>query len=177
YVIDEESEVRGARHVSRRRSTDPRSLVRRGIADARVATRRRGSRVLGRWARGRTDAEIEKRFASGLVQRGLYTAMAASFNPKMAFGFQGEIQHELQFPKTGAGTGVWTIEVRDGRASARSGPARSPAVTLQIAAAALVRLAAGDNPAVVLMDGQIDVKGDLGVAMRLVEMFGGPSPY
>jgi hypothetical protein len=29
----------------------------------------------------------------------------------------------------------------------------------------------------VLMDGGLDVKGDIGVAMRLPEMFGGASPY
>ncbi len=176
YVIDEESEVRHTR-AARSGGSGPRTRARRSVADARAAARRRGTRLLGRWARGRSDEQIEKRFASRVVQRGLYTGMAASFNPAMAFGFQGEIQHELRFPRTGAPTGVWTIEVRDGRARARSGPARSPAVTLEIAAAALVRLASGDNPAVVLMDGQIDIKGDLGVAMRLVEMFGGPSPY
>lgn len=177
YLIDEEAEVERARRSGRRRSRDPRTLVREGVSDARSSLRRRGSHVLARWARGRSDGQIERRFASGLVQRGLYSAMAASFNPKMSFGFEGEIQHELRFPETGARTGVWTIEVRDGRATARSGPARSPAVTLEIAAAALVRLAAGENPAVVLLDGQIDIKGDIGVAMRLIEMFGGPSPY
>ncbi|MEX2554879.1 MAG: LLM class flavin-dependent oxidoreductase [Actinomycetota bacterium] len=177
YLIDEEAEVERARHTRRRRSLNPRALVREGVADARASARRRGSKVLGHWAGRRSDAQIEKRFASGLVQRGLYTAMAASFNPTMSFGFEGEIQHELKFPATGGDTAVWTIEVRDGKATARSGPARSPAVTLQIAAGALVRLAAGENPAVVLLDGQIDVKGDIGVAMRLVEMFGGASPY
>ena len=177
YVIDEEAEVERARHQRRSVSLKPRAMVREGIREARVTLRRRGSKALGRWARGKSDAQIEKRFSSSLVQRGLYTAMAASFNPKMAFGFEGEIQHELRFPATGGETATWTIEVKGKKASARPGPARSPIVTLQIAAAAIVKLAAGENPANVLMEGQLDIKGDIAVAMRLPEMFGQASPY
>jgi len=177
YLIDEEAEVERARRSRRSASLKPRALVREGVREVRSTIRRRGSHALGRWSRGKTDADIEKRFSSKLVQRGLYTAMAGSFNPKMAFGFEGEIQHELRFPATGSETAVWTIEVAGTKATARSGPARSPAVTLQIGAASLVKLAAGENPAIVLMEGQLDIKGDIGVAMRLPEMFGGTSPY
>ncbi len=147
------------------------------MLNVRRSLRRRGTHLLSLWTRRQSDEAIERRLALPVVQRGLFTAMARSFEPKMAFGFQGEIQYELRYPATAAPPAVWTIEVRDSRASARPGPAGAPAVVVRIAAAALIRLASGDNPGVVLLDGQVDIEGDLGVAMRLVEMFGGPSPY
>jgi hypothetical protein len=41
----------------------------------------------------------------------------------------------------------------------------------------VMRTAGGANPGAVLMESNIEVEGDIEVAMRLVEMFGGPSPY
>ena len=64
-----------------------------------------------------------------------------------------------------------------GHASARRGAASDPAVTLRIPTADFLRLAAGANPGAVLLEGRMEVDGDFGVAGRLVEMFGGPSPY
>jgi hypothetical protein len=95
----------------------------------------------------------------------------------MAFGFEGEIQYELTSHGNGNEPDRWTIEVRDGKAAAKRGPAGEPAVTLRIPSADLLRLAAGANPGAVLLAGRASVHGDLNVAMRLPEMFGAPSPY
>ncbi len=41
-----------------------------------------------------------------------------------------------------------------------------------------LRILAGDaNPATLLMDGRLELRGDHDLAPRLSEMFGGPSPY
>jgi putative sterol carrier protein len=40
------------------------------------------------------------------------------------------------------------------------------------------RIVSGElHPAAALMDGRMELEGDLRVAARLGEMFGGPSPY
>ncbi len=143
YLIDEDAEVERARRSRRSVSLKPRAIVRDGIREARTQIRRRGSKGLARWARGKTDHQIEKRFSSKVVQRGLYTAMAASFNPKMAFGFEGEVQHELRFPATGGETAVWTIEVDREQSHRAKGPGplprRYPPDRGRIARAARVR--------------------------------------
>jgi putative sterol carrier protein len=73
---------------------------------------------------------------------------------------------------------VWTLRVRDGKASAVQGNGGSPNVLLRMALPDFARIAGGDlHPALALMQGRIEIEGDLRVAARLGEMFGGPSPY
>jgi hypothetical protein len=107
----------------------------------------------------------------------LFEAMALSFRPRMAFGFEGEIQYELVSSRNGRAPDRWTIAISDGRARAHRGPASDAAVTLRIGVVDLLALAAGANPGAALLDGRASVEGDLNVAMRLPEMFGAPSPY
>jgi putative sterol carrier protein len=50
-------------------------------------------------------------------------------------------------------------------------------VTIRIGVPDLVRLATGQlNPVGALLEGITDVDGDITIASRIVEMFGGPSP-
>jgi putative sterol carrier protein len=73
---------------------------------------------------------------------------------------------------------VWTLRVRDGKASAVPGNGGSPAVLLRMALPDFARILGGElHPAAALMQGKIELEGDLRVAARLGEMFGGPSPY
>ena len=139
--------------------------------------RRRGEQTLARLVDGKPDASVERLIGSSLAQRALFTAMAQSYRPRMAFGFEGEIQYELVSGTNGNAPARWTIEVRDGKAAAKRGAASEPAVTLRIPSADFLRLAAGANPGAVLLAGRASVEGDLNVAMRLPEMFGAPSPY
>ncbi|HEV3228358.1 MAG TPA: SCP2 sterol-binding domain-containing protein, partial [Solirubrobacteraceae bacterium] len=174
YRIDEPAEVERAHRVS---LPPPGKLLRAIRAQARHSARRRAMHALARVLDGRADDEIEARFGSPIVQRGLFAAMASSFEPRYAFGFEGEIQYELTSNRNGGAPERWTIEIRNRRATAHRRAAREPAVTLRLQTADLLRLAAGANPGAVLLTGRTEVEGDFSVAMRLPEMFGAPSPY
>ena len=174
YRIDEPAEVERAR---RRAPAGLKRLVAASQRDARSAARRRGQEALARMVGGLSDEQVERRFGHALAQRAIFSAMARSFEPRYAFGFEGEIQYELTSSRNGSAPSRWTVTVADGHASARRGAASDPAVTLRIPTADFLRLAAGANPGAVLLEGRMEVDGDFGVAGRLVEMFGGPSPY
>ena len=175
YRIDEDAEVERARHAPRPTIG---GLLKGARSGARASARRRGQRALGRLVRDRSDADIERRLGSPVAQRALFRAMARSFEPTKAFGFSGEIQFELISASSNGDARAWTIEVADGKATARSGRAREPRVTLRMKTADFLRLLAGEaDGAVLLLDDKLEVEGDLGMAPRLTEMFGGPSPY
>ena len=178
YRIDEEAEVERARRSRRAARLKPRELLRSARAEARTSVRRRAQRALGRFARDRSDEHIERRFGTTAAQGAIFRGMARSFEPKMSFGFEGEIQFELTTPATGAASRTWTIEVRDGRARARSGVANEPRVSIRVGVADFVRITAGEeNGAALLLAGKLQMDGDFTIAPRLAEMFGGPSPY
>jgi putative sterol carrier protein len=51
-------------------------------------------------------------------------------------------------------------------------------VLLRMALPDFARIVGGQlHPAAAMMEGKIELEGDLRVAARLGEMFGGPSPY
>jgi hypothetical protein len=174
YRIDEPAEVERAR---RRSVPPPAKLLKGARAEIERDVRRRGERVLARLVDGKPDDQVERLIGSSLAQRALFTAMAQSYRPKMAFGFEGEIQYELTSSGNGDTPDRWTIVVDDSKATVKRGAAADAAVTLRIGSADLLRLAAGANPGRMLLEGRTQVSGDLAVAMRLPEMFGAPSPY
>ncbi|TDD73506.1 LLM class flavin-dependent oxidoreductase [Actinomadura darangshiensis] len=154
YRIDEDAEVARA-HRSR---------------DIRSASRRRFRQGFYKLVHGRSDEQIERHFGPA-AQRVFFAGMARAFDPSAAAGFTGE----LEFCLTRV---VWTLEIGKSRAHAHPGPAEDPALTLTVATADFLRILAGDaNPASLLMDGRLELRGDHELAPRLSEMFGGPSPY
>ena len=183
YRIDEDAELLRAGRARRARRVlgDAEGLAGARAAlsavgrDARAAARRRGLRRLSRLVRDRSDAEIERRFGLPL-QRVLFSGMARSYDPEARPGFQGEL--EFRLGRTDGAATAWTIEVRDGRARARAGQAGDAALTVETSAADFVRIIAGvGNPAKLLVDGRMKIRGDFELAPRMSEMFGGPSPY
>src|SRR5436305_324224 len=127
---------------------------------------------------GADDARLERRFGSRVVQRAMFSAMAAAFEPDAAGGFEGRLVYELDRPATGAPPSCWTIEVLDGRAVARRGAARHPALRIRFPLSDFVRVAAGTiDPAVPLLRDRASFEGDFSLAAKLPEMFGAPSPY
>ncbi|MFY9264380.1 MAG: LLM class flavin-dependent oxidoreductase [Solirubrobacterales bacterium] len=177
YTINEQAELERARKA-RRRVPKPRELVSLGREEARQAARRRGQGAIAKLVRGASDRQIERRFGNELAQRAIFSAMARSFEPKMALGFEGEIAYELLPRANGHGPSRWTLVVKDDRATARRGNGHDAAVTLRLGTADFVRLVAGEaNPGAILLEGRAEIEGSLDVALRLVEMFGGPSPY
>lgn len=165
YRIDEDAEVARAHRASR---------TRRPLRDdLRDAARRRFRQGFYRLVHGRSDAQIERRFGPA-AQRAFFAGMARAYDPSASGGFTGEL--EFRLTRAGGQTTTWTVRV--GRARARQGPAQDPSLTLTVATADFLRILAGDaNPASLLMDGRLRLRGDVELAPRLSEMFGGPSPY
>ncbi|MFI0351681.1 LLM class flavin-dependent oxidoreductase [Actinomadura sp. 9N407] len=166
YRIDEDAEVARARRGSR---------AGRPLRDeVRTAGQRRVRQGLYRMVGGRSDAQLERRFGPG-AQRVFFAGMARAYDADAAGGFEGELEFRLS--RSGVVT-PWTIEVRNGRARARAGGARNPVLTVSTGTADFLRTLSGHtNPAVLLMDGRLNLSGDVELAPRLSEMFGGPSPY
>jgi class 3 adenylate cyclase/tetratricopeptide (TPR) repeat protein len=169
--------------VDRRPAAGPatrRRFARRAshAADRAVtAVRLQGIAGFARMIRDASDSELERRFGSPVAQRALLAALALSFQPAKAFGFEGDIDFELTHVDDGRAPDNWTVQVSGKRARARRGSSARPAVRVRISVPDFVRSVAGElNPVGALIEGQTDVEGDLGVASRIVEMFGGVSP-
>jgi len=181
YLIDEPAELERARRARRRAMLAPRDLAGRLRDELREGMRRQVQRALARFVDGASDADVERRFGSQAVQRALLTGMARSFDPAMAFGCEGDIEYELTRRADGDGAGPggdrWTIRVADGKARLVPGPGNDPALSLRMGLVDFVRIAAGDSPAPAFLEGRVEMEGDLSVARRMAEMFGGPSPY
>jgi alkanesulfonate monooxygenase SsuD/methylene tetrahydromethanopterin reductase-like flavin-dependent oxidoreductase (luciferase family) len=181
YFIDEQAELeRARRHRAGFSLTD---VLTRARAEAGHEVRRRGREALASLVRGHSDRVVEKRFGSALVQRLIFTALARTFDPGMALGFQGDIVYELTRPATGTSDGhvsanAWTLRVESDRATARAGASASPAVRIRMSVTDFARLMTGDVPRnEPLLHGRIHIDGDLALAARAGEMFGGSSSY
>lgn len=171
YRIDEEAEVR--------RVERPRKPTLPGRDEVRSRVRRRGMHTVKRLVEGRSDPQLERWFGRP-AQRVFFAAMARGFDPKVAQGFTGDIEFRLTqtYDQANDVTSIWTIEVRGTRARARPGPSSTRVVGIEVGAADLLRMLAGEvNPPTMLLDGRLRVHGDYGIAARIGEMFGGPSPY
>jgi alkanesulfonate monooxygenase SsuD/methylene tetrahydromethanopterin reductase-like flavin-dependent oxidoreductase (luciferase family) len=179
YFVDERAELaRGRRGPGRRAPAEVAERLRTG---ARRAARDASQRALERVVRDASPEQLERRFASPLVQRALFEGMARSFDPRFAAGFEGVVEYELTYPAAGRPADTWRIVVEGGRARAvqgADGGGGEPAVRLRVPASDFARIAADlTSPATVVLQGRLAIEGDFGVAARLSEMFGGPSPY
>ncbi len=136
---------------------------------------RRSEAALQGFVRGADDRRLECTLASSTGLRAMFAAMARRFEPQKAAGFQGEIQYALE---TSAGPRPWVVLVAAGRARVRPGRAAAPALTIGLAAADFVRIAASElDPVEALMTGRMTLEGDFALAARVAEMFGAPSRY
>jgi alkanesulfonate monooxygenase SsuD/methylene tetrahydromethanopterin reductase-like flavin-dependent oxidoreductase (luciferase family) len=179
YTVDEPLEVaRGQRAHVLPRADSPRELAGQIAAQARIRAREGIRAAFAGYVRAADDRTLDRRFGSRVVQRALFGAMARSFDPESAGGFEGRIVYELRRQDPAAAASTWTVEVRDGKAKAFSGDGRDPSVIMRLAVVDFARIAAGTmDPLPVFLEGRATVEGDLAVAARLSEMFGGPSPY
>ena len=168
YRIDEDAEAAAFR---RRRIGGIRELAGQARETVRGQLRSRLAALVG----GASDEALERYLGRSVAQRGLFTAMARSYDPDHG-SFTGAITFEL-CPAHGEPQ-HWTIEVRDGRARARTGTAPDPAVLLRMSVADFGRLVAGAvRPLALFLDNRATMEGDLRLVHRLPEMFGGRSPY
>jgi hypothetical protein len=133
--------------------------------------------VLRTLVRRASDAQLERLFGLGTVQRAIFAVMARRFDARAAAGFEGDVVYELRRPESSRPPRLWTLEVLGGRAKARPAGAPSPALTIRIRLADFVRIAAGTlDPALPLLRNRGSITGDLALAARVPEMFRAPRP-
>ena len=95
-------------------------------------------------------------------------AMPSSFVPERAKGLKATYQFEL----TGEGGGDWVLEIADQQCRVKEGVAADPDATISLAAADYVALVKGELDATgAFMGGRLKVKGNMGLAMRVVNLF------
>jgi hypothetical protein len=134
-------------------------------------------RLPARLIRSVSDARLERLLSRPELERALFGALARRFDPGAANGFEGRIVYELERPASAGPTSRHTIEIARGRAHARRGAAEDPAVRLRMPVADFLRAAVGaTDPAESVLRNRATVRGDLGVAARLPEMFRAPRP-
>ena len=144
-------------------------------AAARLAGR--GEAAVGAFVRRSDDRRLERTIGSRTGLRLVFAGMARRFAPERAQGFEGDIAYELT-PRDGGPPRRWTVSISDGRARARPGASPDPAVTFRTGLGDFVRLIGGElEPGRALMEGRLEVEGDLAIAARVGEMFGEPSSY
>jgi hypothetical protein len=104
--------------------------------------------------------------------------MARQFEPKFAFGFEGDIAYELGHHGNGKPPSRWTVRVKDGAASVVPGIDGEPAITFKLSVPDFARLIAEEvDPQELLFADRFGVEGDLALAARIPEMFGGPPRF
>ncbi len=135
----------------------------------------RGERAFTRFVHGSDDRRLERTLGSDPGLRVLFISMSRRFRPDKAGGFEGEIEYRL---RTNGAVRPWVIAIRGENATARSGTASDPKLTITADTAAFLRIAARDlDPGKALLSGQLTLDGDFEVAAKLSEMFGEPSAY
>jgi alkanesulfonate monooxygenase SsuD/methylene tetrahydromethanopterin reductase-like flavin-dependent oxidoreductase (luciferase family) len=178
YQINEDAEVAAARRSPRApgRRRVLRNLPGQVRHSARDSARGRGQAGLQRLIGRASDARLEQIFASTQAQRAVFGMMTRQFQPGMAAGFDGAIVYELGM--TDGSRRSWTIEVHDGRAGAHQGGSADAALTIRVPLADFIRvLTTAGSFYPLILDGRMTMEGDLGLANRMAEMFGGRSTY
>ena len=177
YVIDEPAEIARAE-----RARSPQLSLRERASElaheARRTLEKQGQEGLARLVRGASDEQLERRFGNQVAQRAIFTGMARQFDPRFAFGFEGDILYELDHHENGKPPARWTIHVEDSRATAVPGSNAEPAVKLRLSVPDFARLVAEEvNPQELFFGGRFHVEGDFQVIARLPEMFGQPPQF
>jgi alkanesulfonate monooxygenase SsuD/methylene tetrahydromethanopterin reductase-like flavin-dependent oxidoreductase (luciferase family) len=132
-----------------------------------------GQAALARLVRGASDRQLERRFGGPRAQRLIFEGMARQFEPKYAFGFEGDIAYVLTHHENGKPPTRWTIRVEGDAARVLPGVNASPAITFTLPVPDWARLIAEEaDPQELLFSGRFHVDGDLSLATRVPEMFG-----
>jgi len=104
--------------------------------------------------------------------RELISRMPLSFDPLQAKDLQAEIQFDL----SGPGGGKMGLSISNGQCQFREGEVPSPALTIRASGDVWLKIARGEieRPRA-LMDGLFKVEGDMGLLMRMGEIFHPPA--
>jgi putative sterol carrier protein len=98
----------------------------------------------------------------------LFPAMAERFVPEKAQGVDAVIQFEL----AGDNGGLYWLKINDGSCTAGEGQIDNARATFKAAADDWYNIATGQsNPMQAFMTGKLKVAGDMGLAMKMQQMF------
>jgi putative sterol carrier protein len=98
----------------------------------------------------------------------LFSRMPKAFQPEKAVGVDAVIQFDL----SGAQGGQWVATIKDGKCAVEKGKVENPKLTLMADAIDYVGIFTGKvNPMAAFGEGKIKLKGDLGLAMKLMNFF------
>lgn len=121
---------------------------------------------------------LKKEFASPPVGFAFSPQTARQLIAGMPLGFLGarDVNGEIQFDISGEGGGQMVLSIADGRCTFREGEAASPRLTIRSPGEVWLKVARGEiNRAKALMDGLYRVEGDMGLLLRMGELFRAPS--
>jgi putative sterol carrier protein len=98
----------------------------------------------------------------------LMSKMPGAFIPEKAPGLEAAIQ----FKFTGAESGEWYAEIKDGKCATAQGTHPSPKMTLSADSSDYIKIFTGELDGMkAFMEGKIKLAGDLNLAMKLTQMF------
>ncbi len=91
-----------------------------------------------------------------------------AFQPQKAAGVDAKIQFHI----TGNQGGDWVASIQNQKLSVDPGTTPNPNLTLSADTQDLLNMYSGKlNPMQAFMQGKVQIKGDMGLAMRLMDMF------
>src|SRR3954451_25393656 len=102
-------------------------------ARLRRVARTRGRRTFEAFVRRAGDARLERIAGSDAALRLVFAAMTRAYEPDKAHGFAGELEFDLR--RADGRLAQWTVCIERRRATARSGRAAAPALTLELTVA------------------------------------------
>ena len=101
----------------------------------------------------------------------IFPEMVAQFKPEKAEGVNAAIQFDL----AGDNGGLYWLRIADQTATTGEGKVEDPKMTIKGDADDYVAMAQGElNPMQAFMSGRIKIQGDMGLAMKFINMFDVP---
>ena len=98
----------------------------------------------------------------------VFAAMPTRFNAGAAKGLKAVYQFDL----TGDNGGKYNMAIDDGALTVGDGAHASPSITITMAASDYLDMANGKlNPQMAFMSGKLKIAGDMGLAMKMQQLF------
>ncbi len=98
----------------------------------------------------------------------IFPTMASRFLPEKAEGVNAIIAFDL----AGDNGGQYWLRIADGKIDSGEGPADNPKLTIKANADDYAAVASGAmNPMQAYMSGKLKIQGDMGLAMKFMNMF------
>jgi SCP-2 sterol transfer family len=122
---------------------------------------------------------LKKKFASPVVDPSFSPRTAKELISRMPLGFNPasgkDISAEIQFDLSGEGEGKMVLFIAGGRCAFREGETNSPTLTIRSPGEIWLKVARGEiNRAKALMDGLYHVEGDMGLLLKMGDLFHPP---